>query len=69
MKVSDGYVFPVDRGTLLGWYVHFFGTYEPEVQEQIKEILYPGSISMDVGANVGWHTLLMAQLAGPGGKI
>ncbi len=65
----DGYMFPVDRGTLLGWSVHFFGTYEPEVQTEIRRYLKPGEIAIDVGANVGWHTLLMAARAGSTGRV
>jgi len=65
----DGYMFPVDRGTLLGWSVHFFGTYEPEVQTEIRRHLTPGGIAIDVGANVGWHTLLMAARAGSTGRV
>ena len=65
----DGYVFPVDRGTLIGWSVHFFGTYEPEVRTEIHRHLKPGAIAIDVGANVGWHTLLMAARAGSTGRV
>jgi FkbM family methyltransferase len=65
----DGYVFPVDRGTLIGWSVHFFGTYEPEVRTEIRRHLKPGATAIDVGANVGWHTLLMAARAGPAGRV
>jgi FkbM family methyltransferase len=60
-KMPEGYLFPVDRGTLLGWHVHFFGSYEPEVREAINAWLEPGQSAIDVGANVGWHTLLMAN--------
>jgi FkbM family methyltransferase len=67
--ISEGYVFPVDRGTLIGWNVHFFGNYEPEVREQIKRWLTPGLTAVDVGANVGWHALLMASIVGPRGRV
>lgn len=65
----DGYTFPVDRGTIIGWSVHFFGTYEPEVRAQIRRFLKPGGVGLDVGANVGWHTLLMASCVGPAGRV
>ena len=65
----DGYVFPVDRGTLIGWSVHFFGAYEPEVRAEIRRHLRPGAIAVDVGANVGWHTLLMATRVGSTGRV
>jgi FkbM family methyltransferase len=68
-RQPDGYVFPVDRGTLIGWSVHFFGTYEPEVRTEIRRHLMPGAIAIDVGANVGWHTLLMAARAGSTGRV
>jgi FkbM family methyltransferase len=65
----DGYVFPVDRGTLIGWSVHFFGAYEPEVRAEIRRRLVPGAIAIDVGANVGWHALLMATCVGTTGRV
>jgi FkbM family methyltransferase len=65
----DGYTFPVDRGTIIGWSVHFFGTYEPEVRAEIRRFLEAGGVGVDVGANVGWHTLLMASCVGPSGRV
>jgi FkbM family methyltransferase len=67
--IPDGYTFPVDPGTLIGWNVRFFGTYEPEVRAEIKRWLRPGDTSVDVGANVGWHALLMATVVGPAGRV
>jgi len=66
---SDGYLFPVDPGTLIGWHVHFFGSYEPEVRAEIKRWLRAGDVAVDVGANVGWHTLLMATRVGARGRV
>jgi FkbM family methyltransferase len=66
---ADGYLFPVDRGTLIGWSIHFFGTYEPEVRTEIRRLVRSGDIAIDVGANVGWHTLLMAALVGTAGRV
>ena len=67
--LPDGYLFPVDPGTLIGWNVHFFGSYEPEVRAEIKRSLRPGDAAIDVGANVGWHALLMATVVGPAGRV
>jgi len=68
-RTPEGYLFPLDRGTLLGWYIHFFGSYEPEVRDQFRRWLRPGDVAIDVGANVGWHTLLMANLVGTEGRV
>jgi FkbM family methyltransferase len=69
VRQSDGYVFPIDRGTLIGWSIHFFGAYEPEVRAEIRRRLRPGDTAIDVGANAGWHTLLMACRVGSGGRV
>jgi FkbM family methyltransferase len=68
-RAPCGLMFPVDRGTLIGWSVHFFGAYEPEVQAQIARWLQPGDTAIDVGANVGWHTLAMAARVGSSGRV
>lgn len=47
----------------------FFGTYEPEVRRIFQTVLPLGGIALDVGANVGWHTLLMARLVGGTGRV
>jgi len=45
------------------------GTYEPEVAALIQSMLKGGETVMDVGANIGYFTLLMARLVGPGGRV
>jgi FkbM family methyltransferase len=42
------------------------GTYEPWVQQAIEDHLPAGGVGWDVGAFVGYHTLLMHRLCGPG---
>ena len=56
-------------GVLIGWHIAFFGTYEPELRSIFRSVLKPGGIAVDVGANIGWHTLLMASLVGPEGRV
>jgi len=40
----------------------WLGTYEPWVQEAIKQHLRPGDWAWDVGAYIGYHSLLMWRL-------
>ncbi|MFN8625558.1 MAG: FkbM family methyltransferase [Candidatus Binatia bacterium] len=65
----DGVVFLAQPGVPLGWHVAFFGTYEPELREIFRAVLPSGGVALDVGANVGWHTLLMARLVGASGRV
>jgi len=44
----------------------WLGTYEPWVQEAITANLRPGEGAWDVGAFIGYHTLLMQHAAGAG---
>lgn len=67
--VSDGIVFLAQPSVPLGWHVAFFGSYEPELREIFRGVLPSGGVAVDVGANVGWHTMLMAKLVGQGGRV
>ncbi len=45
------------------------GTSEQFVQERLVSFLAPGMTFYDVGANVGFFSLLAARLVGPGGLV
>jgi FkbM family methyltransferase len=56
----------------VNWALHktyVFGTYEPGVVRGLEELVRPGWTAVDVGANIGYFTLLMANLVGPQGKV
>ena len=42
---------------------------EPAVQAAIKEHLRPGMVFYDIGANIGFFSLLAARLVGPQGRV
>jgi FkbM family methyltransferase len=44
-------------------HAHINGTYEREVQEAIDSMVRPGDICYDLGASIGYMTLLMARKA------
>lgn len=48
---------------------YFEGGGEPEVQEALQQHLRPGMIFYDVGANIGFFSLLVARLVGKGGRV
>ncbi len=45
------------------------GTVEPRVQEILKNYLRPGMTFYDIGANIGFFSLLAARLSGEQGKV
>lgn len=70
-------ILPILQGKLMGkkWIIssgvfgYWLGTYELEKQKKFQQIVKKGDIVYDIGANVGFYTLLSAELAGEGGKV
>jgi FkbM family methyltransferase len=48
---------------------YWLGTYEPNLQQAIAELVKPGMVAYDVGANIGYITLLLAQAVGASGQV
>lgn len=47
----------------------FYGSYEPNEARLLRRFLRPGDAVLDVGANVGFFTLLASQAVGPSGRV
>ena len=47
----------------------WLGSYEAAKQRTIMELVRPGMVCWDVGANVGFYTLLLAELVGACGRV
>lgn len=47
----------------------WLGTYEPELADAVREFVRPGMIVYDVGANIGYVSLLLAHAARPNGRV
>jgi len=45
------------------------GEWEPEETAVMRELLAPGAVVYDIGANVGYFTLLAAQMVGASGHV
>ncbi len=48
---------------------YWLGTYEPHLQATIQELVLPGQIAYDIGANIGFVTLLFAQCVESKGHV
>ena len=49
--------------------LYYFGLWEPNLSAWIESRLEPGDVFIDVGANIGYFTLLAASRVGPTGKV
>ena len=43
--------------------------YEPGTTRLLRRLVRPGSRVIEIGANIGWHTLTCAERVGPGGLV
>jgi FkbM family methyltransferase len=67
----------VMRGRMQGARINLGGSFlryltgdaEPEVQEALAELVKPGQTVYDVGANIGFFTILCSRLVGPEGRV
>ncbi len=66
----EGLVMYVDPSDFaVGHTVARTGSYEPEVSAALRARLGPGATFVDVGANIGWFSILAASLVGPTGRV
>jgi len=60
---------PCRLSDLIPMYIELFDVWEPDVTACIESIIGPGDGLIDVGANVGYVSLLGARLVGPTGRV
>jgi FkbM family methyltransferase len=56
------------EGTV-GWTCFEHGVWEPHVERCLRELLRPGDVGYDIGANLGYFSAVMAQAVGPTGRV
>jgi FkbM family methyltransferase len=49
--------------------IHSFGFWEPHISAYVHQTLKPGDVFIDVGANVGYYSLLAAKVVGESGAV
>lgn len=57
----------IDRGVELALFSN--GTYEEGTVDQLKKLLQPGNTFLDIGANIGWMSLVGSKAVGANGKV
>src|SRR5688572_16834810 len=65
----DGTLFDLDLSSSLDYNLMFHGPHERPLRQLMEKVLRPGDVCLDVGANVGIHTLRMSQLVGDTGSV
>jgi FkbM family methyltransferase len=68
-ETATGARFAVDTQDLIQRYLYLFGTWEPRMTQWLSRRLGPGDTFIDVGANIGYFSVLGSQLVGPTGRV
>ncbi|MFC4308029.1 FkbM family methyltransferase [Steroidobacter flavus] len=58
-----------DPNSYIGTYLHYRRLFEPSILKAIEANLRPGATFIDIGANIGQHTLVASKLVGPTGRV
>lgn len=66
---SDGKKVSGNTHDLIQRYLYMFGVWEPELTCWLKKHLVPGDVFIDIGANIGYFTLLGSKLVGAKGEV
>jgi FkbM family methyltransferase len=64
-----GATFRCDLDDMIARMILYFGVWEPNNSALVDSILQPGDLFVDVGANIGYYTLLASSRVGPSGKV
>jgi FkbM family methyltransferase len=69
LTTPAGDIFDADLSSTLEWQLWAFGSYEQHLGELFSHLVRPGDHCIDVGANVGVHTVRLARLVGRDGDV
>lgn len=69
VTIKDGIKARIWSGDTIGKGLYVSGSFEEEETSFISKILREGMIFFDIGANMGYYSLLGAELVGPSGEV
>lgn len=69
VRLIDGIRWELDLREVIEASLYFSGSFEPRAERIMAEHLRPGMTAIDVGANIGYHTLRMARIVAPTGRV
>lgn len=68
-RTSAGFRIAGDTRDFVQRFIFLFGTWEPNLSGWLRDSLRPGDVFVDVGANIGFFSLLAAQAVGKAGRV
>lgn len=69
IRTTDGFRMELDLSDWVDQHIYAIGEYESDVVTVVKAALKKGMTAIDIGANVGFFSLLFSTIVGSGGKV
>jgi FkbM family methyltransferase len=66
--VRDGIAYDLDLSQGIDFAI-YLDSFERGTKAALRKLVSPSSLVLDIGANIGAHTLYLAQIVGPGGRV
>lgn len=67
--VRNGVTYDLDLSQGIDFAIYLGNIYERRTRATLRKLVAPGSLVLDIGANIGALTLPLAQYVGPAGKV
>lgn len=64
----NGLLWELDLGEVIDFMIYLTGGFETSLNQFIRNNLTAGMVALDIGANIGAHTLAMGAAVKPGGR-
>jgi FkbM family methyltransferase len=65
----DGFRISVDTSTVMGEHLYFGRAHEYWETRQVRQHVKAGDVALDVGAHIGYYSLLLSRLVGSNGRV
>lgn len=69
VRTEEGDWFDCHPPDLIQLYLWMFGVWEPDLTHFIRQRLRPGDVFVDVGANIGYFSVVAARRVGAAGRV
>jgi FkbM family methyltransferase len=64
----DGLYYDLDLSQGIDFAI-YLGVFERATRKALARLVKPSAVVLDIGANIGTHTMLLAKLVGPSGRV